>query len=185
MCIRRSITDGKFVGFVTGLGAAVADALLALVVVFGVTSITDFITNHRMAFGLIGGLIMLAMGVIAMLVHPRPRASGGPLHAANLHMAFYSTIVLTLANPVTFFSLIVIFTSFGVMLHTEGLLQPSWLVLGVFLGSTAWWLVLCYFAEWFGRKLNTNLLRTINICVGLLLVAIGIYELIKFALHWF
>jgi len=67
------------------------------------------------------------------------------------------------------------------MLHTVGGLQPSYLVAGVFLGSTAWWVLLCYFAEWFGRKLNTNLLRTINIAVGLLLIAFGAYELYQLA----
>ena len=182
LCIRRSIADGKLRGFVTGLGAAVADAFMAVVVVFGVTSITTFITHHELSFRFLGGLILLGMGIAAMRVHPRVRtAAAGPLHAPNLHMAFLSTIALTLANPVTMFSLLGIFTAFGVMLHTAGWLQPSYLVAGVFLGSTAWWILLCYFAEWFGRKLNTNLLRTINIAVGLLLVAFGAYELFQLA----
>ena len=66
---------------------------------------------------------------------------------------------------------------------TAGWLEPSYLVAGVFLGSTAWWILLCYFAEWFGRKLNTNLLHTINVAVGLLLVAFGAYELFQLASH--
>jgi threonine/homoserine/homoserine lactone efflux protein len=182
LCIRRSIADGKLRGFVTGLGAAVADAFMATVVVFGVTSITAFITSNERTFRFLGGLILLGMGLAAMRVHPRVRSTG-PLHAPNLHMAFLSTIVLTLANPMTMFSLLGIFTAFGVMLHTAGWLQPSYLVAGVFLGSTAWWILLCYFAEWFGRKLNTNLLRTINIAVGLLLIAFGAYELLQLAAH--
>jgi threonine/homoserine/homoserine lactone efflux protein len=182
LCIRRSIADGKLRGFVTGLGAAVADAFMATVVVFGVTSITSFITSHALSFHFLGGLILLGMGIAAMRAHPRVRtAAASPLHAPNLHMAFLSTIALTLANPVTMFSLLGIFTAFGVMLHTVGWLEPSYLVAGVFLGSTAWWVLLCYFAEWFGRKLNTNLLRTINIAVGLLLVAFGAYELYQLA----
>ena len=181
LCIRRSIADGKLRGFVTGMGAAVADAFMAIVVVFGVTSITAFITSHERSFRFLGGLILLGMGIAAMRAHPRVRTNTGPLHAPNLHMAFLSTIALTLANPVTMFSLLFIFTAFGVMLHTVGWLEPSYLVAGVFLGSTAWWVLLCYFAEWFGRKLNTNLLHTINVAVGLLLVAFGAYELYQLA----
>ena len=180
LCIRRSIADGKLRGFVTGLGAAVADAFMAIVVVFGVTSITSFITSHALSFHFLGGLILLGMGIAAMRAHPRVRTTGPP-HAPNLHMAFLSTIALTLANPVTMFSLLGIFTAFGVMLHTTGWFEPSYLVAGVFLGSTAWWILLCYFAEWFGRKLNTNLLHTINVAVGLLLVAFGAYELFQLA----
>ncbi|MBI5380844.1 MAG: LysE family transporter [Opitutae bacterium] len=181
LCIRRSIIEGKKAGIITGLGAAVADTLMAFVAVFGVTSVTSFITCHKFFFRLLGGALLVAMGLWAMRARAPVRAATSPLHAPNLYVAFCSTIVLTLANPMTILSLLGIFTFFGVMLHTDGLLQPSWLLLGVFLGSTAWWILLAYFAEWFGRKLNTNLLRSINIGVGALLLAFGLYELGRLA----
>ncbi|MFA5265748.1 MAG: LysE family transporter [Opitutaceae bacterium] len=176
LCIRRSIADGKLVGFVTGLGAAVADSFMALVAAFGVTTILSFLTGHKPAFQLLGGIILVGMGVAAMRAKPPTRAEG-PLHAPSILAAFLSTIALTLANPMTIASLLGIFTAFGVSLHTEGWIEPSWLVLGVFVGSTVWWLILSWFANWFGRKLNTRLLKTINIVTGLFLLAFGAYEL--------
>ena len=177
LCIRRSIVDGKLVGFFTGLGAAVADALMALVSAFGVTTILAFLSGHKSLFQLVGGIILLVMGVGAMRAKP-PTRSAAPLHAPSVVKAFFSTIALTLANPVTIASLLGIFTAFGVSLHTEGWMEPTWLVVGVFLGSTLWWLILSWFADWFGRKLNTNLLRSINIATGILLLGFGIYQLI-------
>lgn len=176
LCIRRSIADGRLVGFVTGLGAAVADSLMALIAAVGVTTILSFLSGHKPAFQLIGGVILLCMGIAAMRAKPPTRADG-PLHAPSILAAFLSTIVLTLANPLTIASLLGIFTAFGVSLRTEGWMQSSWLVLGVFLGSTFWWLILSWFANWFGRKLNTSLLKTINIITGLILLAFGGYEL--------
>jgi len=176
LCIRRSIADGRLVGFVTGLGAAVADSFMALIAAIGVTTILSFLSGHKPAFQLLGGLILLGMGVAAMRAKPPTRAEG-PLHAPSVLAAFLSTIVLTLANPLTIASLLGIFTAFGVSLRTEGWFAPSWLVLGVFLGSTVWWLILSWFADWFGRKLNTHLLKTINIITGLFLLAFGVYEL--------
>lgn len=182
LCLRRSISDGRLVGFITGLGAAVADALMALVVVLGVTSITTFIATHAIIFRSITVVLLLGMGIGAILSHPVARSPHGTLHAANLHMAFYSAIALTIANPVTLGSLLVIFTAFGVMVHMDGWLEPSWLVIGVFLGSTVWWAILSHCAEWFGRKLNTHLLRTINVVTGLLLIGFGGYQLVKLVL---
>ncbi len=176
LCIRRSIADGRLVGFITGLGAAVADATMAVIAAFGVKSIIDFLLGHRTIFEFAGGVILVFMGIAAMRVRP-PAKAAGPIHAPNFTRAFFSTIALTFANPVTIFSLLGIFTAFGVSLRTEGWVEPSWLVAGVFLGSTAWWLVLSFFADWFGRKLNSKLLRTINIATGVLLLLFGIYQL--------
>lgn len=181
LCIRRSIADGRLVGFVTGLGAAVADAFMALVAAFGVTTILAFVSGHRLAFQFVGGLILIAMAVGAFVAKP-PQRSSAQIHAPSVIRAFLSTIVLTLANPVTIASLLMIFTAFGVTLHTEGYLDPSWLVLGVFLGSSVWWLILSWFADWFGKKLNTRLLKSINIGTGVLLLAFGLYQLIEFVI---
>jgi threonine/homoserine/homoserine lactone efflux protein len=179
LCIRRSIADGRLAGFVTGLGAAIADAFMALVAAFGVTTILSFVDGHRQGFQLVGGLLLLLMGIGAMrAAPPSSTRSQTPIHAPSLIKAFLSTIALTLANPVTIASLLAIFAAFGVSLHTQGLFQPSWLVFGVFLGSTAWWIILSWFAEWFGRKLNTHLLKTINVGTGVLLILIGVYQLV-------
>jgi threonine/homoserine/homoserine lactone efflux protein len=182
LCLRRSITDGRLVGFITGLGAAVADALMALVVVLGVSTITSFIATHAMLFRCVSSLLLLGMGIGAILIQPKERSTKGALHAPNLHMAFYSAIALTIANPVTIGSLLVIFTAFGVMVHVNGWMAPSWLVIGVFIGSTTWWAILSTCAEWFGRKLNTHLLRTINIATGIILIVFGCYHLGKLLL---
>lgn len=178
LCIRRAIIDGRLVGFVTGLGAAVADALLAFIAAFGVTTILAFLSGHHVAFQLIGSLILLGMGAGAIRAKLPTKAAGTPLHAPSIIKAFLSTIALTLANPLTIAALLGIFAAFGVALRTEGWMEPTWLVAGVFLGSTCWWLVLSWFAEWFGRKLNTNLLKSINVATGILLLAFGFYQIV-------
>ncbi|HOG93831.1 MAG TPA: LysE family transporter, partial [Opitutaceae bacterium] len=80
LCLRRSITDGRLVGFVTGLGAAVADALMALVVVLGVSTITSFIATHAMLFRCVSSLLLLGMGIGAILIQPKERSTKGALH---------------------------------------------------------------------------------------------------------
>ena len=42
LCIRRSFTEGRTVGFISGLGVATVDAIYGLVAGFGLTFISNF-----------------------------------------------------------------------------------------------------------------------------------------------
>ncbi|MDQ5812970.1 MAG: LysE family translocator, partial [Actinomycetota bacterium] len=43
LCIRRTLAEGRASGFVSGLGAATADAVYGAIAAFGLTLITDFL----------------------------------------------------------------------------------------------------------------------------------------------
>lgn len=175
LCLRRSIADGKLVGFMTGLGAALADALMAVIAAFGVKAILLFVSGHKTLFQALGAVVLIGMGVAAMRIAP-PTRSKEPLHAPNLLAAVLGTLVLTLANPVTIGSLLIAFSAIGVGMDHQGWQNPTLLVSGVFLGSCFWWLILSHFADWFGRKLHTRLLKTINVITGLILCLVGVYQ---------
>src|ERR1700744_1297264 len=46
LCVRRTVAYGSLYGFLSGLGAAVADGVFASIVGFGLTAISDMIKNH-------------------------------------------------------------------------------------------------------------------------------------------
>ena len=181
LCIRRSILDGRLVGFVTGLGAASADALFGLFAAVSLTSVTTFLAGHAMGFQLMGGFCLLLIGIATIRSHPQTRART-PLHARNFPAAYLSTLFITLANPMTMAGFIGIFTGFGVGLTTTGIGQIAWLVSGVFLGSAAWWLLLSGCASWFGKKIPDGGLHAINLGAGLAIMLIGLWQLAQLAL---
>lgn len=63
LCIRRTLTDGRLVGFVSGLGAATADMLYGAVAAFGLTAVAAVLTGQRVWLGLIGGVFLLYLGL--------------------------------------------------------------------------------------------------------------------------
>src|SRR4051812_17010461 len=70
LCIRRSIADGHLAGFITGLGAAAADALFGLIAALGLTAVTSFLTGHAHAFHFSSGLFLLAFGIATIRSRP-------------------------------------------------------------------------------------------------------------------
>jgi len=181
LCIRRSIAHGRLAGFLTGLGAAVADGLFGLAAVLGLAAVTAFVARHAGAFQLTGGILLFLMGLA--ILRPQPGAGAGDspgtarLSAAHLPRVFLSTFVIAVLNPATIAACLGIFTSFAVDLHTAGTGQAFLLVLGVFLGSATWWLILSTAASAFGRRLNGGGLRFIDLSAGTLIAAFGLWQL--------
>jgi threonine/homoserine/homoserine lactone efflux protein len=179
LCIRRSMGDGRLIGFFTGLGAAVADALMALLAALGVRAVARFFETHQTSFSLVGGLVLVVMGIQAVRARPAAKTVKAPLHARSLFNAFGSTLALTLANPMTIGGMLLFFSTFGIAVGTTEYGKIGVLVGSVFAGSTCWWLILSSCAVWFGHHLQDRLLRTINIVTGLIIILIGVWQLAR------
>ena len=67
LCIRRSLAQGMAMGFVSGLGAATADALYGCVAGFGLTAISNFLVGQKFWLGLLGGAFLCYLGVKTFL----------------------------------------------------------------------------------------------------------------------
>ena len=78
LCIRRTLAEGRTSGFVSGLGAATADALYGSVAALGLTFVANFLVSGEMWLRLVGGAFLVFLGVRTFLARPaeRTRARG-------------------------------------------------------------------------------------------------------------
>ena len=171
LCIRRTLSEGRVSGFLSGLGAATADALYGCVAGFGLTVISSFLVDQRFWIQLVGGVFLLALGIRTLRSAPaeRPAAASGTGFAAS----YLSTLFLTLTNPMTIISFAGIFAALGVAETGGDLLAAAGLVLGVFIGSAAWWLLLSGGVGLMRERLSGGILRWTNRVSGAILVIFG------------
>jgi threonine/homoserine/homoserine lactone efflux protein len=176
LCIRRSLRDGMAAGLATGLGAATADAAYGAVAGFGLTAVSGFLVGQRHWIGLLGGAFLCYLGVRTLMSGPVAESAPGP--RASLAAAYASTLFLTLANPATILSFVVIFAAFGLGTRADYGAASS-LVAGVFLGSTLWWLFLSGGVGMVRSRVNPAWMRAINSVSGAVLLAFGAYALLR------
>lgn len=172
LCIRRTIEHGRFVGFVSGLGAATADALYGLIAGFGLAIITNFLIEQQFWLQLIGSTFLCYLGV--KIFFSRPSNKSAKAKGNKPFTAYASTFFLTITNPVTILSFIAIFSGLGITNNyttTLGLI----LVLGVFLGSALWWLLLSNIAGIVTNRMKSFSLSFVNRISGLILLLFGLY----------
>jgi threonine/homoserine/homoserine lactone efflux protein len=175
LCIRRTLADGRAAGFFSGLGAATADALYGAVAAFGLTAISDVLVAQATWLRIGGGLFLCYLGVKTFLASPPSEPTDA--RAAGLAGAYLSTLALTLANPTTILSFVAIFAGFGAAARADSYAGAVVLVLGVFLGSALWWLVLSGGVGRLGRRLTPATLVWINRGSGLVIGGFGILAL--------
>ena len=172
MCVRRTIVHGRLVGIVSGLGAAAADTFFGAIAAFGLTFIHDFLMREKFWFGIGGAALLFVIGLrILFAKPPQEKKHDDDKDPANLLGDFTSTGFLTLTNPVTVLSFLAVFSAFGVQSEERSLADSWTLLLGVFLGSSLWWLLLTTTVGLFRDKFNRAGLRWANrIAVVLILV---------------
>jgi len=172
LCIRRTLAEGRVYGFVSGLGAATADGFYGTVAALGLTLVSAFLIDQANWLRLIGGAYLCYLGVKTFLSEPAQQAAVAK--GQGLLGAYTSTLFLTLTNPLTIFAFAAIFAGVGAEAAAGNTLGALNVVLGVFLGSCSWWLILVTLTSLFRSRLNTTGLVWVNRVSGLLILGFGV-----------
>jgi threonine/homoserine/homoserine lactone efflux protein len=175
LCIQRTVAFGWRHGFVAGLGAATADTFYGAVAALGLSAVSNFLIGQSFWLRLVGGMFLLFLGLRTFFVSPPQRTASRAMK--NLWGIYLSTMLLTLANPMTILSFAAFFAGFGFGTGTptrSGIL----LIVGVFLGSTCWWLLLSSGAGLLGGRFGPRFLVWINRMSGFAIVGFAVYILI-------
>jgi len=172
LCLRRTLVSGWLNGLVSGLGVATADGFYAAVAAFGISAITIAVSGEGRWLALGGGVLLVVLGVRIALVKPKtteaPSATGG-----GLALAYASTLGLTITNPATIISFAALAATLSAGI-TGGYLRPSLLVLGVLLGSLAWWCVAAALGSGLRTRITARAVRVISTASGLAIVVLGL-----------
>lgn len=208
VCIQRTLERGFWGGFAAGIGAVLADGLMATLAAFGITAISGIMRQYASPIQLIGGIILIAFGLKLLadkpkLVKRKTGTSWSELrrmvdwlpeklrpalrfqiwrilpHAGIIPQTFF----LTITNPAAIFGLLAIFGGIGQLIGgIKSYAQALILVGSTMAGSLIWWAFLSRLIEKLRGRINEGRLKRINQAAGIVLVAFGGWLFIKFAL---
>jgi threonine/homoserine/homoserine lactone efflux protein len=170
LTIRRTLAHGRVYGLVSGLGVALADASYGGIAAFGLTAVTSVLVGARAALGLIGGGFLVWLAIRTMRARPAESAvetDDRPGRAA----AFLSIYGLTMTNPMTILSFAGIFAGLG--LAGRGGTEAALLTIGVFLGSSLWWIGLTAVVGRLRSRVTPGTLVWVNRLSGAVLLVFG------------
>jgi threonine/homoserine/homoserine lactone efflux protein len=186
LCLRRTLVYGRITGFVSGLGAATADALYGLIAAFGLTAISSFLLRMESWLQFFGGLFLVALGLKTALAKPpaKDATETAPAPTRSWQAAYFSTFVLTVTSPATILAFVAIFAGVGLGVSDSGPLRALELVAGVFAGSCAWWLILSLGAGALRDRLHARTLHIMHVISGLCIMALGLWQFVFLVSKW-
>jgi threonine/homoserine/homoserine lactone efflux protein len=182
LCIRRTLAEGRLSGLVSGLGAATADAAYGCIAGFGLTFISSLLVSQQVSLRLIGGAFLCYLGVRTFLAEPSRQEQAAQAGGNGLVGAYASTFFLTLTNPMTIISFAAIFAGLGLASAGGDYVSAVVLVLGVFVGSALWWLLLSGGVGLFRARLGPHTLRWVNRISGVIIAGFGLLALLSLVL---
>jgi threonine/homoserine/homoserine lactone efflux protein len=187
LCLQRTLSQGRLNGLMAGLGAAVADAFYGCVAAFGLSLISHWLQEHELMFRCGGGLFLcfMAWKMLRAAIHPPPQQTlEEPIRNSGIVAGFVSTFFLTVTNPITIVAFLGVFAFFGIGAFGLSNQMAIWLVLGVFIGSSIWWLSLAVLAGAFRHRLGLGEMRWVNGFSGLLMLGFGLYGIGSVIWFW-
>lgn len=172
--INRTLKRGILSGFISGLGLAVADTILAFLAAFGFTVILGFIEKERFIISLIGGGLILGAGLKVFFSNPVKDFRKKDKVNKSLWRDFYSVVVLAFTNPFTVFVFVAFFSGINLSSKLNPHFIQIFLIPGVFIGAITWWLFLSYFVNRFKKKISLRRIVKINKIAGAVIILTGI-----------
>jgi threonine/homoserine/homoserine lactone efflux protein len=174
--IRTALNCGFRAAFLAGLGAVLADMLMAGVAAFGLQSIAHFITAYETPLQVMGGLLLVILGIRTARTHFLATDLAPIPHAARLGLTF----TLSVTNPGLIFGFIAIFSSMsGILALGASPYRPLIVLLGVAIGGALWWLALSLMISRLKTKLSATTLDKINRRSGIFVAAFGFVLLMR------
>ncbi len=174
LCIQRTMNKGFMSGLVSGLGAATADIIYAIIAGFGITLIKDFLINNQMPIRIIGGLFLIFMGARIFFSNPAKQIRKLRTKGNRYFTDFVTSFLLTISNPITVLAFGALFAGFGTITENTITFNITILITSVFVGAIFWWISLIGIISIFRRKIRLRNLLWINRITGVLIVIFAI-----------
>lgn len=176
MTVQRTWANGIKAGLFTGLGSSVADCFYAMVGVFGLTLISDFLLKYQVVINILGGGFVLFMGI--RLLIKKDDNTGIKAETVNPVKMFLSSFAVGITNPAAILTFLFAFSYFGISAGA-GLLRGILLVSGVFVGTYIWWGTLTAVTYIIKKKIEKFNFRYMNRIFGSMLSLFGVIVLLR------
>lgn len=172
--IRKTLDLGLRGAAVVGLSTSVGTAIYGFIACLGLTAVINLLTKNIIPIKFVGGLVLFFMAYKELMINPK-KITNLNKSSKNSFLLFFQTLFLTFLSPVTILFFINFFSELN--LSQIGLFESFLMIVGIFLGSVLWYVVLGSLLLIFRKHLSESWLDNSRYFSAFLLIVLGVWSI--------
>lgn len=174
LCIQRTLSKGRWHGFITGLGAALSDIIYAALTCLCMGMVVSFVEANQRPLQLLGSIVLALFGVYLFRSNPVRNLRKRKEKKLSFTQDFITAFLFTFSNMLIVLLYIGLFARFGFILPEHSV----WMILagigGIGIGAIVWWFLITYFISKLRRWFNVRGIWLMNKIVGSVIMIVSI-----------
>jgi threonine/homoserine/homoserine lactone efflux protein len=169
ICVQQSLNRGFWYGVVSGFGAATSHGIFATAAIVGAGTISVVLMPWSNTIRLLSALVLVWLGVRTIL---KARSVAKPARTITVGMAYASTLMLSLSNPMT----IIPYLALATVAAEEDIGSATlslWSVPGVMVAASTWYGCISFVTGIMRSGISPNMSRVLNLVAGGSLIVFG------------
>lgn len=185
LCIQRTLSKGRWHGFITGLGAMVSDIVYAILTSLGMGVVVNFVEANQAPLQLGGSLVLAVFGYYIYQSNPVKNIRKQKERKLSFTQDFITAFLLTFSNVLIVLLYIGLFARFGFILpdHSVGMIVGGVGCIGI--GAVCWWLFITYIVSKLRKWFNVRGIWLMNRIVGSIIIALSIIGVVSVLLTYY
>lgn len=173
LVVQKSLSKGRRAGFMTGLGAVVVDTIYAVIAIFALAAVQEFISRHENFILIAGGVIVGVLGVSMTFSDPFRKMKSGDAQSVSVK-DFVQAMIMGFSNPGAVFVMLTLFAFFGLSGSTPHDWQITPVILSVSAGCAVYWFCVTALLSMFRKNFKMRTILWINRITGAIIIIIGV-----------
>lgn len=174
LCIQRTLSKGRWHGFVSGLGAALSDVIYAALTIFFMGLVINFVEVHQQYLEIFGSIVLGVFGYFIYKSNPVKNLHKNQSTKRTYLQDFITAFFLTFSNVLIVFLYIGLFAQFTFILPSHSFWKTLEGLGGIAIGAIMWWFVITYIVSKLQRWFNIRGVRLLNQIVGGVIMVLSV-----------
>lgn len=175
LCVRRTLSKGRWIGFATGVGASLSDIIYALITGLGLSFVVDTIEDPNVAYWMkiIGSIIFLVFGIYTFRSNPVSNVKPvTKTKTGTLAQNFLTGFLVTFSNPLIIVFFGTLFSMFTFIL-VDNVIPQILGYISIFVGALLWWFLLTWLIDRVRKTNNIRFIWILNRAIGVAVMIVS------------
>lgn len=174
LCIQRTLSKGRWHGFISGLGAALSDVVYAALTAFFMGLVINFVEVHQQSLEVFGSIVLGIFGFYIFRSNPVKNLHKNQSSKRTYLQDFVTAFLLTFSNILIVLLYIGLFAKFQFVLPSHSIWKSLEGLGAIALGAICWWFVITYLVAKLRHWFNIRSLRLLNQVIGVIILVLSV-----------